>query len=381
VPPVEERTALSATADPGERAPLPPPPAASRGGAQTGYGLDVLPPLNAVAELAAIMTAFLVADWVWPQLDIHNLQPSVYWLPVLLLSLQYGTASGSMAVIAAIAATFTLVTLPEQGVGENEFAYRLRILAQPILWIATAVLLGQFRMVQIAAKRELLQRVSELEEQGRTLAGYANRLRARCDALERDIVARREPGDGAVLATLARLREGALAPAPDIESILAACAPGGAASLFVSHAGGFVRVVSAGWPEDAAWAPTLAADHSLCAAVAGARKPVSVLEAAGETALAGQGLAAVPVLDPVTGGVTGMLKVESATGNTLTPALLGALSFLATVIAPRVGDIAAGAPLLPPAIKRTAAIPIPLRPLADKLEAAPAPRVWPKAGP
>jgi len=390
---------LSATADPPEDRPDPGSPNGPGGGGVPGYGLDVLPPFSAVAELVGMMAVLLLVDWIWPQLDIHNLQPSVYWLPVLLLSLQYGTASGSLAAVTAIAATFAFATLPEQGVGENEFAYRLRILAQPILWIGTAVLLGQFRMVQIAARREMLLRVAELEQQGRTLAGYAQGLRARCDALEREIVGRRQPETRDVLGVLATLRQTSVAPGPSIESALAACASGGTVSLYVRGSNGFQRAVSAGWPADAPWRDGLPADDPLVTAISGSRRALSVFEASDDSALGGQGLAAVAVTDPQSGRVIGLIKVEAAPAGSVTPTLLTSLAIVAEAVAPRVAELAPvpGHSAASVAARGSVA-PTPLRPLSEKLEASGGPgrqpadadsareqardavRIWPKAG-
>lgn len=380
---MDETAAESAYADP--RAVVAPKAGAAEArvpGPQL-HGLDVLPPLTAVFELAVIVALFLLIDLLWPTLDIHNLQPSVYWLPVLLLTLQYGTVSGSIAAVVAIAATFALSTMPEQGVGENEFTYRLRILAQPILWIGTAVLLGQFRMIQIAAKRELTERVTELESQGRTLADYATRLRGRCDALELEIVARR-PGDGeGLLSALARLRSGIGSPQAAAEACLAAVAPGGTASLYARTPAGLQRVLSAGWPGSAAWLEALPPGHPLHGAVIEERRSLSVLDAVDEGALAGQGLAAVPVIDPASGRVSGLIKVEMAPAQAVTPALIEALAFLAETVAPRMSEVlgASSEPAPDPkAAPRSLAAPIPLRPLSEKLDTQSGPPRLPPDG-
>jgi polysaccharide biosynthesis protein PelD len=310
---------------------------ASRDPVVADYGLQVLPPLTAVLELAAIVAALMFIDWVWPALDINSLQPSPYWLPVLLLSLQYGTASGSLAVVVAIAAYFTFVTLPEQGVGENEFAYRLRTLSQPILWISAAVLLGQFRMVQIAAKREMLRRVEELEGQTRTLADFANRLRGRCDTLERDIVTRGAPSSAPLLDSLAALHQGAATPA-ELERCFEAAFPGAAVSLFVRHGVSLNRLVSTHWPKNAPWLTTLPLDHPLVALVAGAQRSLSVLHPADDASLAGQGVAAVPVVDAKTGRTLGMIKVEACDASLVTEKLVGQLQVLASAISHHLDD-------------------------------------------
>lgn len=306
------------------------------------YGLQILPPLTAVIELAAIVGVILAIDWLWPALDINNLQPSPYWLPVLLLTLQYGTASGTMAVIVAIAAYFSFVTLPEQGVVENEFAYRLRILSQPILWIVAAVVLGQFRMVQISARREMARQLVEMETQRNTLADYAKGLRNRCDALEREIIARPFYAGATLLDALADL------PAPRgqlslaVERCLSAAFPGAAISVFLRQGDQLVKAASSGWPVHAPWMTALPADHPLARAVTVDKRPVSILTAAGETVLSQQGLAAVALVSSRTGRAIGMIKIEAADARLISSDLVKQLDVLGAAIEPQLVETAHG---------------------------------------
>lgn len=304
------------------------------------YGLRILPPLSAVVELAALALMIHAADVAWPALDVYNLQPSPYWLPVLLLTLHYGTASGTLAVIVAILAYFTFGTLPEQGVGENEFAYRLRILAQPILWIGAAVILGQFRMRQISVKQELTRRVEELLTQRDTLAAYAQGLRSRCDALERDIVARPSSEQASLLDALSKLETAAPQPAGATRTspavlapVLASAFPGTVLSLFAYDGHDFRKVAAEGWQDKDNWLAALPGSHSLAKEILAKSRP-NALNAADDAVLDGQGLAAVPVLDPATGDVSGMIKIERCQASVLQPGLIQQLDALAVLLAP-----------------------------------------------
>lgn len=277
----------------------------------------VLPRPAAMLELLAIFAAILLIDWLWPALDIHDLQPSPYWLPVLLLSAQYGTISGAVAAVAAIAFHFTFATSPEQGVGENEFAYRLRLLSQPILWIAAVLLLGQFRMQQIAAKRDLARLAIDLDEQRTGLADYAQRLRVRCDRLEREIAGRPHGEGRALLAAVGELasvsgtqrsiREISVA----ISRVVAVAYPQATVTLFVLRDGGFIRFTGSGPLPDNGFLDTIPKEHPLAAAILGQRISLCILRESDEAVLGSQGLAAVPVFDRE-GEVAGLLKIEQA---------------------------------------------------------------------
>ena len=86
-------------------------------------GLPVLPPLMALVEILVLMVVPGLLDYFWTGFpSLAETQPHFFWLPVLLLSLQYGTVSGLLA--AGVAITITaLLGWPDQEVGENHFNY------------------------------------------------------------------------------------------------------------------------------------------------------------------------------------------------------------------------------------------------------------------
>ena len=161
----------------------------------------VLPPLSALIEIAVLFGVIVGADWLHAGIDLADIRPHPFWIPVLLLSLQYGTASGLLAAGVAIAIT-AFNGFPEQSTSETYFAYFLKIWIEPILWVGAAVLLGQFRMRQIARKEALIVQVSELATQHAAVSEYARKLRTHCTALERQIAGRSEPNALLVLAAM-----------------------------------------------------------------------------------------------------------------------------------------------------------------------------------
>jgi hypothetical protein len=310
-------------------------PASAIARAVTGR-FPVLPPPTALLEIAVLFGLIIGLGWLTGQ-DLADLRPHPFWVPVLLLSLQYGTVSGLLA--AGIATAFTgLGQLPEQVVGETYFVYFLRIWIEPILWIASAVLLGQFRMRQIANKMELVRQVQELAAQRTSLADYSGKLRQRCEALERRLAGRQEPDSLLMLQAIGRAR---LAGAPGFSTafsqVMATVLPGCQASLFVCDQNQLRRALMApmpveGLPSDDVMAKGLDAVHPLFQAIVMRGQGASVLTAAGEASLAGQGIAAVPVRAD-NGAVIGMIKVEVMDSHLLGPSTLGVLDAVAGALA------------------------------------------------
>jgi hypothetical protein len=295
----------------------------------------VLPPPAALLEIAVLFALIIGLGWLTGQ-DLADLRPHPFWVPVLLLSLQYGTVSGLLA--AGIATAFTgLGQLPEQVVGETYFVYFLRIWIEPILWIASAVLLGQFRMRQIANKMELVRQVQELAAQRTSLANYAGKLRHRCETLERRLAGRQEPDSLLMLQAIGGAR---VAGAPGLNvafaRVMAAVLPGSQASLFVVDQHQLRRALTApvagvGLPRGVTL-QALDATHPVFHGIVGRGEGASVLTAAGEAVLAGQGIAAVPMRSDQ-GAVIGMIKVEVMDSHLLGPSTLGVLDAVAGALA------------------------------------------------
>lgn len=304
---------------------------------QSGVWLAVLPPFGAFLELAALVAAIEFAEWALPGVDVGSLEPSPYWIPVLLLSLQYGTVAGLMAAAAATL-VYVLNGVPDQGIGENLFSYLLRIWSLPILWIGVSLLFGQFRLRQIEVKQDLVHRLNERNKERNSLAHYAGGLEQRCSRLEREIATRASGTSGVVLEALAHLDN----PAAELDNVLSVIAkqsfPEGAISVFTLTANGLEVIASAGWAETSHFARNIGAGHPLYRAIAGERRGVSVLNTSDELVLQSEGLAAYPVLSRETGRTIGMVKLEQARRDGITNDTLAKLSVISRLVAPRLAE-------------------------------------------
>ena len=282
--------------------------------------LPVLPPRNAYLELAVFFAPILLIEYLDPTLlSLANLQPHPFWLPVLLLSLQYGTVSGLMAACVAMAVS-VYFGFPEQEIGENHFNYLLRIWLQPVLWIAVAVILGQFRLRQINERNDLQHRLDEATGQRTALAEHAENFRRRCDRLERTLVCRPAVDARSLVDGLARL------DAPDAAAIAEACldcvatvVPDAAISIYLVDADGLVLADSRGSLDAASTGRGFDRASDLYRAIVLEARSLSALSADDEPLLR-HAVAAVPILAPSRNRVLGMLKVDLAPAEAVTTA-------------------------------------------------------------
>ncbi|MEZ5857340.1 MAG: hypothetical protein R3D67_22380 [Hyphomicrobiaceae bacterium] len=279
-------------------------------------GLPVLPPAVAILEILLLIVAPALLDHLVPAFpSLNDGQPHFFWLPVLLLSMQYGPVSGLLAAGTAIIFS-AFLGWPEQEIGENHFSYLLRIWLQPVLWLAAAIILGQFRLRQIERKEALRQEVLELRTQRQAIADHARNLRQRCELLERTLATRADPDARRLLTAMGRLQS--------TDAPLAAAAFHDAVRL------GFGDCVVSLWvrdndvlrltdrqPEGAEARSGLAdkgsmgAGEALHTAIVAQGRRLSVLVPGDERDLDGAGVAATPIMD-LDGSVLGMLLLERA---------------------------------------------------------------------
>lgn len=295
----------------------------------------LLPPRNAWLELGLFVLAIVVIDWAVPGFDLLRIEPNPCWLPVLLLSTQYGTVSGLLAAATCIGLSIHS-GFPEQEIGENLFVYLLRVWAQPMLWIAAAVLLGQLRTRHIMERAELKQEVAILTSQRSALADYARNLRQRCDVLERHIAGGGNSEPVGVLAVLSRLGSGSQADVRDVfRTCMASVLPDADVALMRLGPAGLEMLAST--RAQMPFAPAhLETSSGLVRELTETKAPLSVLTASGERALSGYALMAVPI--EAGEEMVGAILVHEIEPSMLTESLGDALSAIASALAPAVAE-------------------------------------------
>ncbi|KAB2850815.1 MAG: hypothetical protein F9K44_03700 [Hyphomicrobiaceae bacterium] len=152
-------------------------------------------------ELALFFAIAVAIEQLWLlPTTFASLQPHPYWLPVIALSLQYGTADGLLAAFLAI--FISLMTgWPSQGVEEDYYAYVIRTWAEPVGWILVAIIVGEVRGRQRVNFARLERDLHETEHKATTIAAHCRELEGKIGRLERRLsVGDGQPIDGALLA-------------------------------------------------------------------------------------------------------------------------------------------------------------------------------------
>jgi len=275
--------------------------------------------LTAIIEMTVILGALIAFDSFAGEGDrFLNIQPHPFWVVVLLIAAQYGLGNGLFAV-AACSAALLVFNVPPLTPGEDVLAQATRLSFNPALWVVGTLLVGGLaeRHIRRASDLKHMLRVSDAEAD--VLRESVERLAHANEGLENRVAGQ--------LSTFAGLYEAAKAVERETpgEVLIGAARLVRSAlnakefSVFLFNDGVLEAALCEGWPAESPRARRFRAGSPLFDYVVVRRGTLHVALEAGEVILAQQGVLAGPILDPTTGTVRGMLKVERLAFEDFTP--------------------------------------------------------------
>ncbi|MDR7038075.1 MULTISPECIES: hypothetical protein [Methylobacterium] len=157
-------------------------------------------------EACFLFLLLMIIEWIIPgPASLAQIAPHPFWIPVVLLSVQYGSGTG-LAVAALAAGLSWMAGWPPQTSQEDFYTYSLRVWREPVLWILCAIVIGGLRNRQIRERLALEERLRITEEQRDTIAGFCHELQEHAAVNERRAATARAGSLEAGLASLERLR-------------------------------------------------------------------------------------------------------------------------------------------------------------------------------
>ncbi|MCW2243387.1 GAF domain-containing protein [Azospirillum canadense] len=283
-------------------------PAAAQAGPRRVLGLRRV----ALVELALFFLVALGLDAaVGAGLRFDGVQPHPFWIPVLLLAIQYGTNEGVLAAVVASLA-LRVGNLPEQLISQDFYQYLFTISREPILWLVAAVMFGELRMRQIRERDELRAHLDLARRESDAITRSYRQLKSVKESLETRVAGQLRTVFTLYQAARAidKLDEGevVLGVADLVRSVMRP----EKFSLFLLNNDVLESVTNEGWDdEDDSYARWFDHSSQLFETVVGRQRILCVARAEDERILKGEGVLAGPLVSDDTGEVVGMLKIES----------------------------------------------------------------------
>ncbi len=272
----------------------------------------------AVLELLAFFAlAFAIDFALFGGGRFQAVQPHPFWIPVILLSVQYGTSEGLLAAVTSTVALL-LGALPPQLFGQDIFDYLAGVSATPLMWCIAAIVVGELAARRRRRLEQTERALAETREEADGLAdAYANARQTK-DRLEARLA-------GELKTTLA-LYEGARA----VERASAGDVLRGAVdltrgvlgpekfSIFLLNGDMLEAAVQEGWTADDTFTRCHTADSALYQAIVAEGRQLCAAYKDDADVLAGEGVLAAPLAGGPGGRPVGMLKIESLSFAELT---------------------------------------------------------------
>jgi hypothetical protein len=156
-----------------------------------------------VPETLALTAIVFLVDRVFTLGDASaSTLPQTLWIPVGLISVQYGLAGGVFASFCATVALYA-PSMPPQSANQDFYAYAGSLLAQPAAWLACALSLGGLRNLHMAHAAGLSDDLAEARQTAETLQSGLSRTLIEIDRLERRIA-----GETSTVAAIVRALAG-----------------------------------------------------------------------------------------------------------------------------------------------------------------------------
>ncbi len=121
--------------------------------------------------------------------SLSELRPHPFWIPVLLMTVRYGSHAG-LATSASAIVLMLIFLRPERDPHLDYYAFGLNLFLEPVLWLATALILGQIVDRHISERRALDAELASALNQRDVIAQHSQILGNRLEEIERQIATR-----------------------------------------------------------------------------------------------------------------------------------------------------------------------------------------------
>lgn len=293
------------------------------------------PPNRAMAyfELLLAVAILFGLDYAFAPLDgFETVNPNPYWIPVLLLAVQYGVFEGltaalvcsAVSLLSGVDAAFVDLLL-EQGPGaaldrasgasfgtfsNEDYLVAWAYAAQPLLWVISALFIGLLRERLRQRNRELAINLGQTTHREKVLSQAYNQLLETKEQLEVRVAGQlrtvftlyqaakaiEKLGPGEVLIGIADLVRAVMQPTKF--------------SLYLLNGNVLEAVTNDGWEDDDKFARVFDSGTPIFQEVVGRQRFLSAVNSDEQRLLGGEGILAGPLTSVDSGEVVGMLKIE-----------------------------------------------------------------------
>lgn len=266
--------------------------------------------MSALVEMLVGLALLLLLDMlVFHSHRFWGVNPHPFWIVVLMIAAQYGTAEGLVAGI--MASLFLLLgNIPAVQEGMSHYDWLFSISLNPVLWIVAGWLLGELRQRHIRERDHLRHELAEAQQREILISDSYNFVKTRKESLEVQVSGQLASSIEAYRAAKEVENLEPKSVMQGVERLVRSVLGAQKFSMFVVNGNKLNATLMHGWEGSDKYQQEIDSFSPLYQSVVGQRELLVIANEQHEIALDNHGLMAAPIIDPTNNQVLGMLKVE-----------------------------------------------------------------------
>lgn len=310
--------------------------------------LDRVPSMAAV-ELGVLLLAALIADGMLAPAGLAGLTFNPLWAVVVFAALRHGTGTGVVATLGATAIHISHAS-PVDPLADDALGHVAHVGLLPLLWLLSAVAIGEMRRSQLRREEALLTEVTRLRREDENLQAIVRVLQKELDDVT---IQRAAEADMALFAheVMCGVNKVSLDGWGDwAVGVVRTLLQPTKFSLYLLHTDGMELVRSVGWSADDRYPRHIAQTSPLYRRIVGEQQGcLAAVHQADAEVLGQSGILACPLVSPGGDKILGMLKIEAMPFADFNVALFARTRVAATWISATLVDLKARQPVHAPA--------------------------------
>jgi hypothetical protein len=267
---------------------------------------------SAIFEIVAFLGIMLLCSGFFGEGNrFWNVEPHPFWVIVLLVAVQYGTGEGILAAMLSSVALL-IGNMPEHdfGKGSDMYAYLYEVLHLPVLWLMSAVILGELRQRHIREREYLIHELHEARSREDKISDSYNKVKGLKERLELKIASQLRASVHTYRAARAIEKNNPADVLLGVQELVRSVMQPEKFSLYLLGSDGLSSTMTSGWQEGDKYQQEFTAADPLFKEVIGSQHVLCVANRDHQRVLQDQGVLAGPLVDAETGEISGMLKIE-----------------------------------------------------------------------
>ncbi len=268
------------------------------------------PRISSVVEVLAFLAVCWVIDyWVGPGNRFREVEPHPFWIIILLVSIQYNTNDGLLAMLFCSAALLGW-NLPNPSINENQYEYLLRVIGNPMMWTVATVVVGEMTARLKESNRTLLVEVTQTHHREQAIAKAYKHLKEIKETMETKLVGQLRSSIDSFNAVRSVDNLNPVLLLRGIGEVVRTITGPEQFSVYLFSPNGFELISQSGWLNKDEYSSHFDTNSPLFTTLTSQQRVVCVINSQDAAILEQEGVMAGPLIDPIHNSIFGMIKIE-----------------------------------------------------------------------